>query len=132
MREFSKSSAEKLATCHPDLQRLFNAVLQVIDCSILCGERDKEAQDEAVRTGHSELAFPLSKHNRKPSEAVDAAPYPIDWKDNARFYFFAGVVFTIAQQLGIKIRLGCDFNGDFNFSNDTFKDCPHFELVMDE
>lgn len=132
MREFSKASKEKLATCHPDLIRLFEAVLQVMDCSILCGERDKDAQDEAVRTGHSELPYPQSKHNRKPSEAVDAVPYPIDWKDNARFYFFAGVVMTIAKQMGIKIRLGCDFNGDLNFSNDTFKDLVHFELVEEK
>jgi len=25
-----------------------------------------------------------------PSDAVDVAPYPIDWNDKERFYYFAG------------------------------------------
>ena len=61
--------------------------------------------------------------------AVDVVPYPIDWKDRARFYHFVGFVRGIASQKGIKIRTGADWDGDHLFNDQTFHDLPHFELL---
>jgi hypothetical protein len=39
------------------------------------------------------------------------------------------VVMETAQELGIKIRAGADFNQDGDLTNDKFVDLPHFELA---
>lgn len=132
MPKFGKKSQERLATCHPDLQRLFNEVIKYYDCTVLCGHRGKDEQDEAVRSGTSKVKWPKSKHNKSPALAVDVVPFPIDWQDRGRFLHFAGFVLATAKQLGIEIRCGVDFNEDLNFKNDSFFDAPHFELRGDK
>lgn len=126
---FSEASFAKLKTCHPDLIRLFERVLQVHDCTIVCGHRNQQDQDEAVRTGKSKTPWPTSKHNTTPSRAVDVVPCPVDWNDMKRFYYFAGVVKGVAASMGIRIRSGLDWDGDNDFKDQTFTDAPHFELL---
>ena len=128
MPQFSGKSLERLKTCHPDLQRLFTEVIKHYDCTVTCGHRGKDEQDEAVRTGASKLAWPNSKHNQLPSIAIDVVPFPIDWNDTSRFYHFAGFVLATAKQLGIEIRWGGDWNSDLKFRDEKFKDLPHYEL----
>jgi hypothetical protein len=128
MPAFGQKSLDKLATAHPELQRLFNEVVKHYDCSVLCGHRTKEDQEEAFRTGMSKETWPNSKHNSLPSRAVDVVPFPVDWNDKGRFLHFVGFVLGTAKQLGIDIRCGADFNGDLNFKNDSLFDAPHFEL----
>lgn len=129
--KFSKKSKEKLDTCHPDLRRLFNEVIKHYDCTIICGHRGKEEQDEAVRSGHSKVAWPNSKHNQLLSLAADVVPYPLkSWKDPKSFIHFAGFVWGVAKTLGIEIRCGIDFNRDLDFNNDNLFDGPHFELIQ--
>ena len=139
MPKFGKSSREKLETCHEDLQVLFNAVIEEIDCSVICGHRDKAGQDKAVADGNSKAVFPDGKHNADPSNAVDVYPYPIDFKDLPRFYYFAGWVLAKAEilrnggEISHKIRWGGNWrgfeNGIIDFKKNTFNDLPHFEIV---
>lgn len=131
MKEFGKASKERLGTCHSDLQRLFAEVQKRYDCTIVCGYRGEEDQEEAYRTGKSKVRFPNSKHNQSPSLAVDVVPFPIDWKDRTRFYHFAGFVLGVAAGMGIKIRWGGDWDGDFVLNDQKFFDLPHFELVLE-
>jgi peptidoglycan L-alanyl-D-glutamate endopeptidase CwlK len=42
MAKFSKRSKDNLATCHEDLQTLFNEVIQYTDCIVICGHRGEE------------------------------------------------------------------------------------------
>ena len=132
MNNFSKRSSKRLESCHPALQELFYTVLEEINCSILEGHRGKELQEIYYNSNKSTLDWPDSKHNKVPSLAVDAAPYPIDWNDTDRFYYFAGVVKGVASQLGIDIRWGGDWDRDNNLKNQKFFDLPHFELVGDK
>jgi len=129
MFKYSKSSADKLATCDERLQRIMNEAIKIHDVTILCGTRGEREQNQAYENGFSSVKFPNSKHNSNPSKAVDAALYPIDWKNRERFIYFAGVIKGIAASMGIKIRCGIDFNQDLNFKNDRLFDGPHFELV---
>jgi len=134
MPKFGKSSKARLATCHPDLQRLFNEVIKHVDCSILCGQRDKESQDAAFDKGTSKLRYPYSKHNGAPSLAVDVGPYYSDgtkvrWNDSKGFLHFSGFVRGVASQMGIDIRVGADWDSDFDLLDQTFNDLPHFELI---
>lgn len=134
MGTFSKKSKERLDTCHPDLQVLFEEVNLGYECSILEGSRGQEEQDEAYRSGKSKLQYPDSKHNiilpdRPQSLAVDVAPWPIDWGDIRRFYHFAGYVLKTAEQLGIKVRWGGDWDSDKDFKDQVFMDLVHWELI---
>ena len=42
MPAFSQRSKDRLATCHPDLQRVMNKVVERYDISIICGHRGEE------------------------------------------------------------------------------------------
>lgn len=133
MPSFSKTSMDRLNTCDKRLVDLFTEVIKHYDCTVTCGVRTKEEQDEAFRTGKSKLKWPDSKHNvnspEQKSRAVDVIPCPIDWNNKNAFYHFSGFVLGIAAQKGIKIRWGGDWDGDKNLKNQTFFDLPHFELV---
>ena len=128
MPKFGSRSRGRLSSCHPDLQKVFNKVIKKVDCSILCGHRGEEAQNEAYKKGHSKVKYPKGRHNAKPSRAVDVAPYPIDWEDLERFTLFAGYVLGIAESMDIDLIWGNDWNKDFNTTDTGFRDYPHFEL----
>lgn len=119
MPYFSKRSSEKLDTCHKDLILICSKAIEIYDFSVLCGYRNKEEQAEAFKKGYSKVNYPLSRHNHLPSNAIDLAPYPIDFKDINRFYKLAGIIKAIAYLKGIKIKWGGEW---------TFKDYPHFQL----
>lgn len=129
MPKFGQVSKQRLGECHPDLQRLFQAVVKHYDCSVLCGFRDEATQAQAFADKKSTKQFPHSKHNHFPSIAVDVAPYPIDWGNIEQFRHFAGFVEGVALGMGIKIRSGGDWDGDKDFTDQTLIDLPHFELV---
>ena len=120
MPEFSQTSKDRLATCHPDQQRLWNDVIQTVDCAIICGHRDQAAQDQAFHDGFSKLQWPHGPHNSIPSLAVDAMRCPIDWHDDEGNKAFAAFVKERAQALGIAIEFGGDWP--------TFKDNDHYQL----
>jgi len=129
--KYSKKSREKLETCHPDLQRLFNEVIKHVDCTILEGVRTKERQEDLVRTGRSKTMN--SKHLDKGdgySHAIDVSLYPIVWDQPEKFIAFSFFVKGIATSMGIKIRLGVDWDGDFDITEHNFFDGPHIELVL--
>jgi peptidoglycan L-alanyl-D-glutamate endopeptidase CwlK len=71
---------------------VFTEVIKHFDCTILEGHRGKEAQNEAVRTGKSKVRWPNGNHNKSPALAVDVAPWPVNWQDRERFYYFGGFV----------------------------------------
>lgn len=135
MPRFSSSSLHALGSCHLDLQALFHEVIKHIDCTVIEGHRNKEAQDRAVEEGKSQLLFPLSNHNKLPALAVDVVPYPIDWNNRERFCYFAGFVKGIAQKMYEEgkiehhIRWGGDWNQNDNPKDERFSDMPHFELI---
>ena len=129
MPKFSKKSQDKLSSCHPLLQEVFNEVIKYVDCTVVEGVRDPETQKEYVRRGVSKTLE--SKHLKQDdgySHAVDCVPYPIDWKDKDRFYFFGGIVTMAAKMKGIDIRWGGDWSSDNDFKDQSFHDLPHFEL----
>nr|MDT0253070.1 hypothetical protein [Endozoicomonas sp.] len=77
------------------------------------------------------MQWPNSKHNSKPSRAVDAMAFPLDWFDYQRSAHFAGFVLGIAQSMSIKLRWGGDWDRDGEMKDHKFIDYPHFELIDD-
>ena len=132
MPKFSFSSKTFLASCHPDLQRLFNRVVETFDCTIVEGRRSKSRQTRLYNIGKSRVRYPNSRHNKDPSMAVDVAPYlngKVSW-DTRHCLYFAGFVMGTASVFGLHIRYGGDWNQNFEVITDqTFQDLCHFELV---
>lgn len=143
MYKFSSTSRARLDTCHPDLQELFEAVLQEIDITIVCGVRTEEEQESLFNETppKTQLHWPESRHNLFPgqeySHAVDVMRYNpvpphLDWHDKDGIWTFCGLVFDIAEEKGIEVRSGADWDGDgiptFMDKDETFFDGPHWEL----
>jgi peptidoglycan LD-endopeptidase CwlK len=131
MPKFSKKSLDKLETCDERLKKIALKVVENFDCVVVYGNRSKEDQDKAFKEGKTKLKFPLSKHNSLPSKAMDLAPFingEIVW-DDRQCYYFAGYVIRVAEELGIKIRWGGDWNSNRTIKDQTFNDLVHFELV---
>jgi len=82
MATFSAISRERLETCDERLQRVFREVVKYFDCSILEGHRGQAEQHRDFMTGKSKVDWPNGKHNKMPSKAVDAMPYPITFQVN--------------------------------------------------
>jgi peptidoglycan L-alanyl-D-glutamate endopeptidase CwlK len=131
MPRFSFKSKQHLATAHPDLQRLFNEVIKTYDLIILCGHRPVAEQQKLYAQGRTTPGKKVTnvdgvrvkgRHNYKPSLAIDAAPYPLDWKDTERFREMGEVVEKVAKRLGITISWGGRWK--------RFSDLPHFELPL--
>jgi peptidoglycan L-alanyl-D-glutamate endopeptidase CwlK len=129
--KFSERSLRNLEECHPDLQEIFLELINHFDCAVIEGFRGEYEQNKAFFEGKSKLKYPESKHNQRPSLAIDVVPWPIDWKDRERFVYMAGMVKGIAFSNHINIRWGGDWDGDNDLFDQTFFDLPHFELILD-
>lgn len=129
MPAFSTLSEQRLATCDPRLQAILKEAIRHVDFTIMCGFRGPDEQEDAYRTGRSKVRWPNSKHNRRPSVAVDLAPFPVDWTDTARFARLAGYIERIAHEQGVKLRWGGDFDQDGRTVGEKFIDMPHLEIV---
>jgi hypothetical protein len=114
------SSMKRLATCHPDLQKLVLAAAEDFDLIVVCGHRGEQDQQAAYHNGTSKLVWPHSRHNSEPSEAVDLAPFPLDWKDLGRFHELGAHMEAVSSREGIPIIWGGRWT--------KFVDLPHFEL----
>jgi peptidoglycan L-alanyl-D-glutamate endopeptidase CwlK len=148
MPKFSKASRDKLATCHPDLQTLFNEVIKGRDCTIIHGYRSPQYQFELFKKGRSfidgrwKVVKPqhvvtymdgyerLSKHNMKPSHAVDVMPWygvkpHIRWDDFDGMRSFGAYVMGVMEQL-IKygdIQRPVEWGGTWRWL-----DYPHYQV----
>jgi peptidoglycan L-alanyl-D-glutamate endopeptidase CwlK len=117
---FGRKSTSRLLTLEPSLRRVMQRAIRITDFAIVCGHRGEAAQDAAYPT-FSRVRWPDSRHNSMPSEAVDVAPWPIDWKDEGRFYFVAGVIYACAAEEGVRLTGGFDWRWDLG----------HFEIKRD-
>lgn len=127
----------KLSTCHEDLQKIFYEVVRTFDCAILQGYRNEEDQNTDFSSGKSKLQWPNSKHNTKPSLAVDVSPYPIpNWNDTKDFVYFAGYVMGTAAKLFADGKIGHmpvwggDWNNNKRTGDEDFCDYTHFQLDL--
>lgn len=121
----TSKSLERLKQCDQRLIKLILRLDEIYPVQVICGHRNEEDQNKAFKEKKSKLKFPNSKHNKTPSLAVDIVPDPdrnpktISWVDLNEFEIMCLTVESVAEEQGIKIRLGRDF---------SFKDWPHIEL----
>lgn len=148
---FGKRSLENLKTCHKDIQLILQEVIKYYDFSVISGIRTVAEQQALFKAGKSKLdgINKKSKHQgRRDSNdnlvsfAVDIMPYKKgtnafsgEQKDLVRFYFLMGLVKATAMKLleegkiTHKLRLGMDWDSDDIYTDQSFDDLPHFELV---
>lgn len=131
MPKFGKKSKKRLEGVDVRLVDLVNTVVKYFDITIIEGLRTQKRQDMLVKDGKSKTKF--SKHIE--GKAVDIAPYPIDWKSRDDFHYLGGFVLGIANQKGLKIRWGGDWDASSQFEgrrttkNNNFDDLVHIELL---
>jgi peptidoglycan L-alanyl-D-glutamate endopeptidase CwlK len=136
MPHFGTNSLNNLHTCHDYIQRVALEVIQFYDHSIICGHRNKHAQNEAFANGKSTKRWPESEHNVFPSIAVDVAPWwdevpHIRWDRKYEFILLAGIYIGVGRSLGIELRWGGNWDMDQELITDQrFIDLPHLELVL--
>ena len=136
MATFGEASLAKLATCHPDIQKVMAEAIKQYDFTVIFGHRSTKEQFKLYKIGRTITAGKwvitgktvtnldgvnkMSKHNYSPSKAIDIAPYPIDWSNIDRFKNMAQIVKNTAINLGINLEWGGDWK--------SFRDYPHFEI----
>lgn len=136
MFRFSKKSLAQLDTVDPRLKALAIQVLSVspIDFTIVQGRRTVAQSAQNIKNGTSFLSDP-SKSKHVTGEAIDFAPYvngKLDWDDREKFWTIAKLFKQEAEKMGIKVRLGADWNGNGSYKDEVTRgvfDGGHIELV---
>lgn len=152
-------SKERLVGIHPKLAAVVVKAISIstVDFTVLEGVRTLDRQRRLYGQGRTaaELAkVGLPASYAKPKEAkvtwtltsnhfvnkstgsghaVDLAPWPIDWEGPNHFPKFdaiAEAMFAAAEELGVKIRWGADWDMDGKPRERGETDSPHFELVL--
>jgi peptidoglycan L-alanyl-D-glutamate endopeptidase CwlK len=129
---FGKTSRANRATIHPDLQMIMDDALAtgIMDFSIIEGHRAKGPQNRYYMIGKSKVKWPDGKHNKMPSDAVDAAPHingKISW-NKLHCCVLAGIILSCAAKRGIKLRWGGNWDMDGEpITDQDFQDLVHYE-----
>ena len=128
MPKFGKRSKERLKGVDAKLVNVLNELIKIMDVTIIEGVRSKEKQYEYFLKGKSKIDGIKKKGQHQLGKAVDLAPYPIDWSNRDSFYYMGGMLRGIAQQMGVKVRYGGDWDGDGKTKDNRFDDLVHIEI----
>lgn len=154
MPKFGAKSRALLEGLHPYLRQLLEEAVVERDITIVSGFRGKEEQDELLRNGKTTLAYPKSKHNTVATQVdvdlgfaanvgaplargVDIALWHstvphILWNRSSEFYLLAGYLTGLAKTVlphGWSLRVGADWDGDGDTTDQKFHDLGHIELI---
>jgi hypothetical protein len=153
MPSFGTGSKKKLSTCDKLIRVVCIEAIKHVDFTILTGHRNKETQN-ALYPKYTQLKWPKGKHNKFPSMAIDIAPYINPYgiisgspnqiakiadlrnvsKAQANAFVIKsyarliGHIEAIAAMKGIPIKVGMDWDGDYDMLDQTFNDLGHWEL----
>ncbi len=126
--KLGQRSLDRLKGVNPSLVAVFKRACETMpfDVTVLEGLRSYERQQELLKQGATKVS--ISRH--MSGNALDIAPYPIDWNDLERFQIVAEHMFKAAEELGIVIRWGGTWERSFTkpVKWAKFLDAPHFEL----
>lgn len=135
-----KVSRERLAGVDPRLVAVVERAIAIsdVDFKVVEGVRTPERQRELYAQGRTKpgdiVTWTLNSNHFVKADgfghAVDLLPAPYDWKNlDGEFDRMAEAMFTAADQLGVEIRWGADWDRDGKPRERGETDSPHFELV---
>lgn len=150
MPKFSQKSMSQLATCHRDIQTIFQEVVKVRDCTVVEGHRTAARQAEhwakgrTLRPGadpkqreswervgevvtHKDGYEKKSRHQTMPSVAVDVVPYPEAWSSPEAFAELRGVVKAVQYRLLMEGKIKETIANGHDLWNGFDK--PHWQIV---
>ena len=132
-------SLAKLDGVHPDMVRVVKRAIAITrqDFMVLEGVRTPARQAELYDQGRTKpgnkVTWTLtSRHFRQADgygHAVDLCPFPVDWNTASKFDAIADAMEAAADQLGVNIRSGMDWDRDGKRREARESDSPHFELA---
>lgn len=153
----SARSLERLNGVHPKLRMVVERAIQItdVDFMVVEGVRSREAmwanwgkgrtaaqcRAKGVPVAYAQpgvakvtwLNDPVMSNHRRHEDgfghAVDLLPAPYDWKDAAPFDRMAKAMMVAAEDLGVEIRWGADWDRDGKPRERGETDSPHFELA---
>lgn len=133
-----KTSRSRLEGVHPDLVRVIEEAITdcPIDFGVSSGKRDAEEQNILYNKGLSKCDGYIKISDHQPKEdgygyAVDIYAY-LNKKasyDKRHLCVIAGHILGKANELGIKLQWGGDFDGDWDMDEHDFVDMPHYALL---
>ena len=155
MFQLSRRSMNRLNTVKAPLRLVVLRAIQIseVDFMVLEGARTVARQHQLYGQGRTAAELQRVGVNpalARPSErkvtwtlnsnhfadeadglgrAVDLVPYPVDWNDLRKFDAIAKSMFAAAEELGVGIRWGADWDQDGNYRERGESDSPHFELA---
>lgn len=123
-----KRSLRNLEGVDPDLSSVVRRAIEIttIDFTVLEGVRTLDRQKELVKKGASKTLN--SRHIS--GHAVDVAPWvdgAIPWNDHGAFESVALAMFQAADELGVLVQWGGDWDFDGDSADESFLDMPHFQ-----
>ena len=132
--KFSKLSEQRLTGLNPKLVQVVRTALTKTkqDFLVLEGLRTPQRQRELYNQGRTtpgKVVTWTMKSKHLSGDAVDLVPYPVDWDTASKFDLIALAMFEAANDLGIKIRWGADWDQDGKPRERGEYDSPHFELA---
>jgi peptidoglycan L-alanyl-D-glutamate endopeptidase CwlK len=144
--QYGHRSMNKLATCHPMLEKIALHALELCpyDITIVHGWRGEDVQNALLASNASTKGWPDSKHNAiggdgsGQSEAIDFAPWVdggIPWNDTHIFAVVAGSFFAAGYDLDIRVqgralRWGGDWDSDGSTKDQKLMDWGHIEIIL--
>ena len=128
MPQFGTKSRAGRDSCDPRLIHTLDYTIQRMDCSVIWGHRGQLAQQEAFLSGASQLAWPLSNHNAKPSMAVDVVPFPTGYNSLPEFYELASYMYAGAAQIGVHLIWGGHWK-NYTGKGHNDRDWAHWEIA---
>lgn len=134
-----RSSLSNLTGVHPLLIAVVVRALKIseVDFKIIEGLRTQDRQAELYAQGRTKpgnvVTWTLNSNhfiNQKTGygHAIDILPAPYDWKDLANFDKAAKAMMQAADEIGVTVRWGSDWDMDGNHRERGESDSPHFEL----
>ena len=134
-----QQSRARLKGVHPDLVRVVEHAIKrtTTDFMVLEGVRTPARQRELYAQGRTKpgqvVTWTLTSNHFAKADgyghAVDLCPFPVDWNDLKKFDAIAKAMFSAADELGVKIRWGADWDQDGKPRERGESDSPHFELA---
>jgi peptidoglycan LD-endopeptidase CwlK len=138
--KLGERSVSRLRDVHPTLAAVVHRAIRITeqDFSVLCGVRTLAEQRELYAQGRTKpgqiVTWTLKSRHLPAADgfgrAVDLVPYPVDWNTLSKFDAIAKAMFQAADELGVLLRWGADWDGDGILRERGESDSPHFELVL--